>query len=1195
MARHVEPLHGGVWSAPDPSLLKPGQLSAGRNFVYLGGSPAIFRSWGRAVFGTVSASAVDVNGLRAAQFDEGDHILIAAASASYLTAVVSADTGTFGVLTAGLAGVPTQLDSVQYRNRHYLLPGITKDPMATIGTNGCLYTSAAGAGVPPSLRQHGMSPVRSSPSITTGSGTFSTTVTGGYYEYWTTEIANFTEGARNFAASAHGSATAESNSSQSIYRMESTFDSTPGTAWISSQSVVPTIAMPVLANPSVTTHWRIYRSPMKAASTDREFPIGYMVGELAAAGASAVTSFADSGVAASAAWSFPASANASAAYLGSQNPWYAAEWASATAMYASGAGFASAAPGKRQGMYAFAAPTASGPVHGLEVSVTAYVEPGAGNHADLRVWVCPNRQSPFGRPETIYPYGGVPQYRMESRVAQVTATASASAQVVTFGGSTDRWFASNYPSPLTMSDINPKFMIVLENGLQSGKHLFVDAVAFRTFYGAVSESTIQFPSVVYTYGDEVIQVGKNGEPPSSSTGDMFQGCLVVNDLSDPSLLRYSYPDEPDSFPSTYYLNFETRENDAIKLIKVVNNRLIVGLGASLWRVNYLPSERDAVFDRGKTMEAITRDYGVVNPMCACTFSPDGPTEYLAFVSNQGVHYTDGYNLTTLTDGVDWRTDVLSTSSTSTPIALINDKENCILRFYYRNDALGDESYMCLPLCYGAGHWANGQAKVGGMLHVRNYGQNSYLSQWGKASCASGTATGEFKSNYGVCVNDNNDVYVADTSNNRIQMFTKDGAFVTSWGPSSGVVHGHANGQLYLPYAIAASADGTVFVADTYNERIQQFSVSGTYVTSWGKAASATGTGPGEFCTAVGIAADRAGFVYVADQYNHRVQKFSSNGTYVSALGTVGVSGTAAGVFYRPYGVCVDLTGNIFVSDLGNNRIQKFTSAMAYATSWGPSSGVASGSGLGQFQLPIGISVDVTGNVYVADNSNCRIQKFNNDGVYLASWGASGSGNGEFDRPAHCALGVSGEFYVADRYLNRIQKFDVSTTAFAPLKSVWQLDRENGSVDFMFGYGIQSNSATGWVSGSSATAMGAGKVYREGGTTIPSLDSTLQYTTRRMYLAGLSKEWRLNEVYGYTGSYTGGPVVTYTAKNTKTNGTGEATVGAKSITLAGQQLHKVNFQQMNEGLRLVGQVTASAYRQEMLVLDGENFGLEDSGR
>jgi hypothetical protein len=149
------------------------------------------------------------------------------------------------------------------------------------------------------------------------------------------------------------------------------------------------------------------------------------------------------------------------------------------------------------------------------------------------------------------------------------------------------------------------------------------------------------------------------------------------------------------------------------------------------------------------------------------------------------------------------------------------------------------------------------------------------------------------------------------------------------------------------------------------------------------------------------------------------------------------------------------------------------------------------------------------------------------------------------------------------------------------------------MNFYFGYGAQSNSAT--TGAGFATGAGGGKIYREDGTNIPSKDATMQFTTRRMYLAGLSKEWKLNEVYGYAGSYSGSPVVTYTAKNTKTNSTGEVTLGAKSITLAGQQLHKVNFKQMNEGLRLVCQVSASAYRQESLVLDGENFGVEDSGR
>jgi hypothetical protein len=137
MSRHVEMLDGGVWSSRDPMLLKPGQLSAGRNFVYLGGSPAIYRSWGRGVFGTVSANAVDVNGLRDAQFDAGDHVLVALASASYLTAIVSS-TNTFGVLVTGLPGIATQLDAAQYRNRFYLMNGLTaaSGSVAQLSTSG---------------------------------------------------------------------------------------------------------------------------------------------------------------------------------------------------------------------------------------------------------------------------------------------------------------------------------------------------------------------------------------------------------------------------------------------------------------------------------------------------------------------------------------------------------------------------------------------------------------------------------------------------------------------------------------------------------------------------------------------------------------------------------------------------------------------------------------------------------------------------------------------------------------------------------------------------------------------------------------------------------------------------------------------------------------------------------------------------
>ena len=84
----------------------------------------------------------------------------------------------------------------------------------------------------------------------------------------------------------------------------------------------------------------------------------------------------------------------------------------------------------------------------------------------------------------------------------------------------------------------------------------------------------------------------------------------------------------------------------------------------------------------------------------------------------------------------------------------------------------------------------------------------------------------------------------------------------------------------------------------------------------------------------------------------------------------GTEGAGSGQFDRPYGVAVDASGNVYVADMGNDRIQKFTSSGTYLTQWG-----SSGTGDGQFNCPSGAAVDGSGNVYVADQSNNRIQKF----------------------------------------------------------------------------------------------------------------------------------------------------------------------------------------------------------------------------
>ena len=117
-----------------------------------------------------------------------------------------------------------------------------------------------------------------------------------------------------------------------------------------------------------------------------------------------------------------------------------------------------------------------------------------------------------------------------------------------------------------------------------------------------------------------------------------------------------------------------------------------------------------------------------------------------------------------------------------------------------------------------------------------------------------------------------------------------------------------------PSGIAIDADDTVYVADQHNHRIHRFSTDGRHVDSWG----GPGSGQGEFNMPWGLAVDGQGSVYVADWRNDRVQKFSSDGEFLASFGE---SGDGDGQFSRPSSVAVDGEGNIYVSDWGNERVQ----------------------------------------------------------------------------------------------------------------------------------------------------------------------------------------------------------------------------------------------------------------------------------
>ena len=117
-------------------------------------------------------------------------------------------------------------------------------------------------------------------------------------------------------------------------------------------------------------------------------------------------------------------------------------------------------------------------------------------------------------------------------------------------------------------------------------------------------------------------------------------------------------------------------------------------------------------------------------------------------------------------------------------------------------------------------------------------------------------------------------------------------------------------QFYYPSGIAADSAGNVYVADTYNNRVQKFTSSGAFVTKWG----GEGAGNGQFVSVCAIAVDGAGNVYVGDQ-TMRIQKFSSTGTYLTQWGSYG---TGNGKFMSLGGIAADGSGNVYVVDTTNN-------------------------------------------------------------------------------------------------------------------------------------------------------------------------------------------------------------------------------------------------------------------------------------
>lgn len=226
---------------------------------------------------------------------------------------------------------------------------------------------------------------------------------------------------------------------------------------------------------------------------------------------------------------------------------------------------------------------------------------------------------------------------------------------------------------------------------------------------------------------------------------------------------------------------------------------------------------------------------------------------------------------------------------------------------------------------------------------------------------------------GVAVDGSGNMYVADFANHRIQKLTQATNTWSEWGKAGGG-EGSGLGEFNAPVGVAVDNIGNVYVAELGNHRIQKLTVSTNTWSEWGKSGGGPGDALGEFNTPIGVAVDSDRNVYVADYSNHRVQKLIvSTNTWSEWKKSDGGSGSDLGEFNRPSGVAVDGSGNVYVADSGNHRIQKLTLSGNAWSEWGKSGG-GPGTGLGEFLTPTGIALDGIGNVYVTDSVNHRVQK-----------------------------------------------------------------------------------------------------------------------------------------------------------------------------------------------------------------------------
>ncbi len=272
---------------------------------------------------------------------------------------------------------------------------------------------------------------------------------------------------------------------------------------------------------------------------------------------------------------------------------------------------------------------------------------------------------------------------------------------------------------------------------------------------------------------------------------------------------------------------------------------------------------------------------------------------------------------------------------------------------------------------------------------------TFAGAWGER----GSGFGQFDEPRGLAVDADGRVYVADTGNRRVQVFDSEGHFLAAWqGGEADFVE---------PVDVAVDGRGRVLVLDADQGWVYRFDAEGQ---SLGRFA-----GPGdELFHPRGLAVDGQDSVYVADTGGNRVVEYDFTGQRV---GEFGGPGAGPGQMAEPTDVAVDRVGTIYVVDTGHQRVQRF--------------GVVGGY-LGQWPIPAAdtvvgphLAVAADGTLFLTAPVWGQVERRDGEGRVLGQWGATGSGPGQFNLPVGLALDAGGRrLFVADALNHRVQVFSV---------------------------------------------------------------------------------------------------------------------------------------------------------------------------